>query len=195
MAGLEIEAAKAALRQVARARRASLDPEIRRTASAAMAGHFFAAVPLPAAGVVAGYWPVRDEVNCQPILLRLLESGHKVCLPAVDAADAPLSLRVWEPDAPLYPAGFGTLAPSELPPHAEPDLVLTPLLGFDGTGTRLGYGGGYYDRPLAARRRRPQLVGLAFAIQEFDAIPREPHDIPLDAVITERGARFFAGAA
>ena len=68
-----------------------------------------------------------------------------------------------------------------------------PLLGFDRLGTRLGYGGGYYDRTLAVLPKRPQLIGFAFKRQEFDHIPRLDHDVPLDAVVTEAGARYFSG--
>jgi 5-formyltetrahydrofolate cyclo-ligase len=73
----------------------------------------------------------------------------------------------------------------------EPDIILMPLLGFDKHGTRLGYGGGYYDRTLAHLTRRPKLLGFAFARQEVDYIPREAHDVPLDAVVTEIGVRHF----
>ena len=66
-----------------------------------------------------------------------------------------------------------------------------PLLGFDRFGTRLGYGGGYYDRTLQQLKKRPLLVGIAFAAQELDTIPREPHDVPLDMIVTEQGARSF----
>ena len=74
-------------------------------------------------------------------------------------------------------------------------IVLAPLVGWDGAGYRLGYGGGYYDRTLAAMTRKPRLVGLAFAAQELDSIPREPHDVPLDAVVTEAGVRHFGADA
>ena len=69
-----------------------------------------------------------------------------------------------------------------------------PLLGFDRYGTRLGYGGGYYDRTLAHLQKRPRLVGFAFARQEIDRIPRQPHDVPLDAIVTELGVRHFEKA-
>jgi 5-formyltetrahydrofolate cyclo-ligase len=84
---------------------------------------------------------------------------------------------------------------SPLAPRGEPDIILMPLLGFDAAGTRLGYGGGYYDRTLAALHKRPKLIGLAFAVQELPLIPRESHDVPLDAVITESGLRQFGPAA
>jgi 5-formyltetrahydrofolate cyclo-ligase len=191
----EIEQAKAALRVKAHAARAALSPSERASAAAAACRHFFEHVPLTAGQVVAAYWRIRDELDCQPILIRLMDSGQPVVLPVVTGAEAPLQMRVWEPGASLYEAGFGTLAPSELAPQMEPDIVLMPLLGFDDDGTRLGYGGGYYDRTLAGLSRRPQLIGLAFSAQELDAIPREPHDVALDAVITEHGLRRFGAPA
>ncbi len=112
----------------------------------------------------------------------------------VRGRDEPLDFRLWTEDGTLVPAGFGTLAPPPDAPAAVPDLVLLPLLGFDDSGTRLGYGGGFYDRTLAALPVRPRLVGLAFAAQHLAAIPRDQHDIPLDAVVTEDGVRMFGEA-
>lgn len=191
MADQAIEEAKAGLRKAAHAARATLSADERSAAAKAVAAHFFDKIAFEPEQVIAGYWRIRDELDCQPILIRLMDGGQRVVLPVVDGPDKPLDLRVWEADAPLYEAGFGTLAPSDLAPRAVPDIVLMPLLGFDAAGTRLGYGGGYYDRTLAALPRKPLLVGLAFGVQELDAIPREEHDVPLDAVITEAGVRFF----
>jgi 5-formyltetrahydrofolate cyclo-ligase len=190
-----IEEAKAALRTRARAARASLDHGERADAAIAAAQHFFNAVALQVSDVVAAYWRIRDELDCQPILVKLMDSNQKVVLPAVLGPDQPLDLRVWEQGASLYESGFGTLAPSDLAPRAEPDIVIIPLLGFDSHGTRLGYGGGYYDRTLASMSKKPKLVGLAFAAQELDHIPRELHDVPLDIIVTEAGVRHFGAAA
>lgn len=195
MAELAVEQEKATLRRKAHAARAALDADFRDDTAQAVCKHFFNSVDFDPQDVIAGYWRIRDELDCQPILVRLLDSGQRLVLPVVVSSDEPLDLRVWEIDAPLYEAGFGTLAPSDMAPRAEPDLVLVPLLGFDATGTRLGYGGGYYDRTLAVLNRKPLLVGLAFAIQEFSYIPRQAHDLPLDAVITENGVRFFEHSA
>ena len=190
-----IEETKAALRIRARTARAGLDQDDRTDAASAVARHFFDGISLDPAQVVAAYWRIRDEIDCQPILVRLMDSNQKVVLPVVLGPDRPLDLRVWEQGTSLFEAGFGTLAPSELAPRAEPDVIIMPLLGFDKHGTRLGYGGGYYDRTLARLSKKPMLVGLAFSAQEFDHIPREPHDVPLDAVVTEAGMRHFGGAA
>lgn len=186
-----IEAEKALLRKSARARREALSSQFRTEASNAISFHFFDKVAFGPEDAIAGYWRIRDEVDCQPILVRLMDCGQTVILPVVAGPEEPLDFRVWGSEAPLYEAGFGTLAPSDLAPRSEPDVILMPLLGFDKIGTRLGYGGGYYDRTLASLRKRPMLIGLAFAAQAFDHIPREPHDIPLDAVVTEDGVEFF----
>lgn len=191
----KIEEAKAALRIKAHAARAALPQADRADAALAVTHHFFESIALHAGDVVAAYWRIRDELDCQPILVRLMDSNQTVVLPVVLGPEEPLDLRVWEQGASLYEAGFGTLAPSELAPKAEPDIVIMPLLGFDRLGTRLGYGGGYYDRTLARMSKKPKLIGLAFAAQELDAIPREPHDVPLDAIVTEAGVRHFGNPA
>lgn len=195
MADEAFEEAKAALRREAHAIRAGLSEEDRADAAKAVAQHFFESIAYAPEDVIAGYWRIRDELDCQPILIRLMDSGQKVLLPVVQGDEQPLDLRVWEADAPLYEAGFGTLAPSDLAPRAAPDVVLMPLLGFDNQGTRLGYGGGYYDRTLAVLPKKPMLIGLAFAAQELSFVPREDHDVPLDAVVTENGVRFFGSNA
>lgn len=186
-----IEAEKAALRKQAHARREALSTQFRSEASSAISFQFFDKVAFGPDDAIAGYWRIRDEVDCQPILVKLMDGGQVVILPVVVGAEEPLEFRIWAPDAPLYEAGFGTLAPSDLAPRAEPDIVLMPLLGYDSEGTRLGYGGGYYDRTLSSLRKKPLLVGLAFSAQKLEKIPRGGHDVPLDAVVTEEGVAFF----
>ena len=190
MTDVTMEEAKAVLRGVARQQRAALRQDQRLEAAAAAAQHFFDGIVVPAEAVVAGYWPIRDEIDVRPVLVRLVDGGQTLVLPVTED-DKPLTMRVWEPGTALYPSGFGTLAPIEGAPVLEPDLVITPLLGFDAQGTRLGYGMGHYDRTLAQMHKRPRLVGYAFAAQEIDHIPRDSHDIPLDAVVTEAGVRHF----
>jgi 5-formyltetrahydrofolate cyclo-ligase len=191
MSDVKIEEAKAALRATAHKKRAAFHPSMRLEAAKAAAGHFFERVPIDRREVIAGYWPIRDEMDVKSVIARLMDAGQPVCLPVVLGDEQPLELRLWEDGAPLYEAGFGTLAPAEEAPRAAPDVILIPLLGFDKYGTRLGYGGGYYDRTLAALAKRPRLIGFAFALQEVDNIPREAHDVPLDAIVTEQGVRNF----
>lgn len=164
---------------------------------ALVAERFMAAVPIAEEAVVAGYVPIRSEADCVPLMSRLSDDGHVCALPRVVAADAPLEFGVWLPGAETGEGPFGTRIPPEAAPVVEPDLLLVPLLAFDGDGYRLGYGGGFYDRTLQALRRRKPVtaVGIAFAVQECSALPRDGFDEPLDWVVTEQEARCFSGVA
>lgn len=195
MGDADIEQTKAAMRAKAHAQRAAVFSGARAEASKAAALHFFQGVTLGNGDMVAAYWPIRDELDIKPVLTRLMDEGQPVCLPVVVGDGQPLELRRWEQGAALYPSGFGTLAPDELAAVVEPDVILMPLLGFDKHGTRLGYGGGYYDRTLGRISKKPKLIGFAFALQEFDHIPRDSHDVPLDAIVTEKGVTRFGTRA
>lgn len=187
-----VEEAKAGLRVRAHEQRAAFAQSLRAEAAEAATRHFFEHVMLAPTDIVAAYWPIRDELDCRGVLTRLMDAGQPVCLPIVKGDEEPLEMHLWEVGAPLYPSGFGILAPIETSPLVEPDVIMVPLLGFDGLGTRLGYGRGYYDRTLALMTKKPKLIGFAFAAQELPEIPREAHDVPLDGLITENGYRDFA---
>ncbi len=184
--------AKAALRRRSRQRRseAARDEQAGDGASAAaqVCRRLLESLAVPAAATVAGYWPLRDELDQRPILAALAAGGQRLCLPVVVEAGAALVFRAWRPDTPLEPAAFGTEVPGPDCPVVEPDILLVPLLAFDRRGYRLGYGGGFYDRTLAALRgRRPVVaVGLAFAAQEVAEVPVEASDEALDRIVTER---------
>lgn len=151
------------------------------------------------AGVVAGYWPFRSEIDPRPLMARFARAGWRLALPATPAkgGDAPLTFRLWRPGDAMAPHPFGMAEP---PPTAEtvrPDLLLVPLLGFDAAGHRLGYGAGYYDRTLAALRATGPVraIGLAFAGQAVERLPTGPHDQPLQAILTERAFIEFANTS
>ncbi|MBI5162816.1 MAG: 5-formyltetrahydrofolate cyclo-ligase [Magnetospirillum sp.] len=139
--------------------------------------------------VVAGYWPMGDEIDPRPLLTRLAALGMRLALPVVVARGQPLAFRAWRPDDVLEPGPHGTRHPAAAAPAVEPAVILLPLLAFDRRGFRLGYGGGYYDRTLDRLPPPPQVrpVGLAFAAQEVAAVPHDGHDRRLDAVVTEAG--------
>lgn len=145
---------------------------------------------LPADGVVAGYLGIGSELDPRPLLERLA-SRRTVSLP-VASKDAPLAFRRWAPGDPLATGGFKVPEPvgGEV---VAPDVLLVPLLAFDRSGGRLGYGGGHYDRTLAdLRATKPVFaLGLAFAAQEVAACPRGRYDEPLNALVTERETLFF----
>lgn len=180
--------AKSEARTVAlfRRDRAAADGE---AAGLAVRDHFLAALDLPGSAAIGGYWPSGSELDCRP-LLRALVGRHVCSLPVVVAPRAPLAFRVWKPDSILVPGRFSIPVPSGSAAPVTPDVLLVPLLAFDRRGHRLGQGGGYYDRTLAAlRAAAPVLaVGLAYAAQELAAVPRGAHDQPLDWIVTERSA-------
>ena len=138
---------------------------------------------------VSAYRAMGSEIDPRPLLMRFAQAGARLALPAALDRDAPLIFRAYAPGDGLAPDAFGVMAPLADAPQVEPDLVIAPLLAFDRFGTRLGQGAGHYDRTLAALRAvRPIFVlGLAYAGQEVARVPSEPHDQPLDAILTEKG--------
>jgi 5-formyltetrahydrofolate cyclo-ligase len=180
---------KSSLRSAALAARDALDSLQRRTASTAIAHHALPLVASLAPHCLAGYVAMRSEVDVSGILDALHRRGVAIGLPVILPGQT-LAFHRHEPGDALVPGGFGTRVPGRDAPVVEPDALLVPLVGFDRRGTRLGYGKGHYDRAIAAmhaRGRRPTLVGIAFAAQEVDNIPAEPHDVRLDVIVTEDG--------
>jgi 5-formyltetrahydrofolate cyclo-ligase len=187
---------KSTLRREALARRDAIDAEARAKASSAICAVAAELIEKRRPSVVAGYWPIRSEVDCRALLETLREHGIVIALPVV-ADDETILFRHWGHGDPLVSAGFGTLGPSHDSNELIPELVVMPLAGFDVGLHRLGYGKGHYDRAIArfhSRGMRPFLVGLAFAAQEVSPIPFEDHDMRLDAIVTEAGIRPASGA-
>jgi 5-formyltetrahydrofolate cyclo-ligase len=175
-----LQAAKAAARKLARARRATLTniEAPARLAEAMLAQH----AP-PEGAIVAGYWPMGDEMDPRPLMLALASRGHAIALPITPPRGQPLAFRAWAPGAALSPGPMGTSEPvagEEL----RPDVLLVPLLAFDRAGRRLGYGGGYYDRTLATLPGA-KAIGIAYAEQEMPEVPAGPQDMRLPLIATE----------
>jgi 5-formyltetrahydrofolate cyclo-ligase len=164
-------------------------------AGAALATHFHESVHLPRGAIVSGYWPLPGELDIRPLVHQIHEAGHPIALPVVKAKGQPLLFRRWVPGTPLVQGSFKVMTPPEGAPELEPQVLLVPLLAFDQAGYRLGYGGGFYDRTLEKRRREahsghPVLaIGIAFAAQETETLPRGPFDQRLDWIATEAWAR------
>ena len=134
------------------------------------------------------YLPLGSEIDTAPLAAELMRRDLALSLPRVDAPDSPMSFRAWSPGNPVAPDMQGCAAPLASAPEIEPDLIFVPLVAFDAEGGRLGQGGGYYDRTLAALAdKRPVVIGLAFAGQQVERIPCDPHDQKLDGILTERG--------
>ena len=141
--------------------------------------------------VIAGYWPIRTEVDTRAALARLSQT-RRIVLPVVEGEGQPLSFRYWMPEAEMIEGAFGAAIPAQAA-GAAPDILIVPLLAFDARGYRLGYGGGFYDRTLEGLRAKRQTLalGLAYAAQEVAEVPTEPTDQPLDLIVTEAGVRAF----
>lgn len=138
----------------------------------------------PARGaVVAGFFPMGDEIDVLPLLIALHGRGHPLALPVTTPRGEALHFRTWKPGAPLEPGRFGTSHPMATD-EVTPDHLLVPLLAFDARGHRLGYGGGYYDRTLAGLPHAFRL-GVAFAAQQVPEVPTCPTDVPMHAIATE----------
>jgi 5-formyltetrahydrofolate cyclo-ligase len=183
----DLIAAKRAARVAARAARAVAHGR-GGDAPAAARARVLALVPPGVPASISAYWPMGDEIDVRPLLAALDRAGHVIALPVTVARDAPLVFRRWRPDDALVDGGFGTSIPCADCAPVVPRILIVPLLAFDRAGFRLGYGGGYYDRTLAALRRAGPVtaIGVAYAGQEVPAVPRGPLDQPLDLIVTER---------
>jgi 5-formyltetrahydrofolate cyclo-ligase len=179
-------AAKSEFRIAALARRAALSPGHRAAGARAVAVRAFP-VPITPGVIVAGYSPIRSELDPIPLMQALATQGARLALPVIVARDAPLVFRQWSPADALVAGALGILEPPPEAPPLLPDIVLVPLAAFDRSGHRIGYGAGHYDRTFEQLRASKPFVavGLAFDVQEIAAIPMQPHDVALDYVLTE----------
>src|SRR5258705_2998626 len=165
--------------------RKAIDPHVRRAEDARIAELLLSGFPMLEGLTVGFYWPFNGEVDPRVAMLRLRERGAHAALPVVIEKNAPLEFREWTPDVATVPGVFGLPEPQSA--KVVPDAVLMPPVGFDAQGYRLGYGGGYFDRTLAALAPQPLKIGLAREVSRIDTIHPQPHDIAMDFVITPRG--------
>lgn len=162
----------------------------RHQAGVAIAAHLEAVLQARGVGsgiALAGYWPIRSEPDLRQTLATLHRAGVTIALPLVEQRAAPLVFRRWTPETRLVRGDWTIPVP---PPEAEiltPDILLAPCLGWTAEGFRLGWGGGYFDRTLAALSPRPFAIGIAHTAARLATIYPQPHDIPLDLILTEDG--------
>jgi 5,10-methenyltetrahydrofolate synthetase len=133
-------------------------------------------------------WPYRGEFDCRGVIADWLAADERrsAALPVILQTATPMVFRRWMPQGRLIAGRYDIPVPQE-DSRVVPDLVLMPTVGFDAHGYRLGYGGGYFDRTLAALQPRPLAVGVGFELARLPQIAPDPHDIPMDFVITEAG--------
>jgi 5-formyltetrahydrofolate cyclo-ligase len=186
-------ALKTELRRAALAQRDALPPAERMAAAQAVAAldlpPFLAAQAKPGV-IVSGYSPLGSEISPLPLLRRFADAGATLALPVVAGRGQPLIMRAWSFGASLKAGVWGIREPPPEAAEAFPDVLIVPLLAFDRSGHRVGYGAGYYDMTIARLRGIKPVIaaGIAYAMQEIPAVPATPRDARLDLVLTERGS-------
>ena len=181
---------RAVLRRETLAARMALDENTRAGLSARIEGHLAALLLSLAPQTLAFCAPVRGEFDARPLASRLIQRGWLAAMPVVTAVDAPMNFHAWTPYSEMSTDRYGI----PIPRHGVelvPNIVLLPLVAFDTQGFRLGYGGGYFDRTLAAMVPRPQAIGIGFELGRVPDIRPQAHDIGLDIVVTEAGILRF----
>ncbi|MEX0923157.1 MAG: 5-formyltetrahydrofolate cyclo-ligase [Rhodovibrionaceae bacterium] len=166
--------------------RQSMPEEVRRQAGAEVLARIDAAFPGLAAETIGFTWPFKAEIDTRDFVAEKVAAGVQAALPVVVAKNRPLEFWRWQPGDPLDSGVLGIPIPARRE-VVVPSVLLAPLLGFDGAGYRLGYGGGYYDRTLASFAQRPYVIGLGFSACRLESIRPQPHDIAMDVIVTEAG--------
>ncbi len=144
---------------------------------------------------VAGYWPIKTELSVLPLMTGLCANSRvRLALPLTGPPGTALAFHQWHPGEALDSGPYGTCQPFAKSPRLDPDVILLPLLAFDSTGARLGYGGGFYDRSLASFRRTGHnitAIGIGYDEQQVAQVPVGRYDQRLDAVLTPSGLVIF----
>jgi 5,10-methenyltetrahydrofolate synthetase len=164
----------------------------RRLCSERIAGWLDEALGNISGRIVSAYWSFRGEPDLRPWMEALAERGGICALPVVVQRHAPLTFRSWRRGDALEPGVWHIPVPSD-GPSVTPDIVIAPVVGFDSACYRLGYGGGFFDRTLAAFPRPPRIIGVGYARQAIRTIYPQAHDVPMDRIVTETGVVTPAG--
>ncbi len=177
-------------RSLYRAVRSHIGEDYAEKAAAALVKRFTKAITVQPGMVVAGYMPVRGEMNVLPLLHALDACDISLALPVVSAPAMPLLFRAWQPNAQLQTNRYNIQEPEDSAPVVIPDIILVPLLACDREGGRIGYGKGFYDVTLAHLRqaeKKPLAVGVGYHVQLADTrLPCDAHDQRLDRIVTEK---------
>ncbi|MBM3520204.1 MAG: 5-formyltetrahydrofolate cyclo-ligase [Alphaproteobacteria bacterium] len=184
---MDLGEVKRKARSAAAARRAAAHAAHGASAPEALAARGLPFSKGPGQHVVSGFFPYKSEISVLPLLARLAGEGWRLAMPVVMGEGLPLLFRAWEPGGMTVAGVWGIPVPPETAEELVPDVLLVPMLAFDGGGYRLGYGGGFYDRTLTKLRHEKNVIaiGIAYAGQETDALPRADFDQRLDFIMTE----------
>ena len=173
-------------------RRMAIPRAQRKAWNAAIEERLYARIVACGECVIGLYWPFRGEFNSRSLMRNLVEQGLSVVLPVVVERNAPLEFRAWRPGTAMTHGVYNIPVPQS-GDALKPDAVVAPLVGFDRAGYRLGNGGGYYDRTLAALEPTPFIVGVGYEFCRIDSIRPQWHDVAMHAIVTEAGVTEHAG--
>ena len=167
------------------AERLALPPELRREQAERIAARLDDLVHPVAGLTVSTYWPLHGEPDLRPWMERIIARGGRCALPVVVVKNAPLIFRAWTPGAKME-RGFWNIPVPAGGVEIVPDIIVAPVVGFDSECYRLGYGGGYFDRTLATLHGSHRVIGVGYSSARIATIHPQPHDIPMNAIATER---------
>jgi 5-formyltetrahydrofolate cyclo-ligase len=192
-------AEKKRLRSAIIAQRDTINGQARRRAAESASRHLGRWLETRRAGLrIGAFVNFGSEIDTAPLLAMLQRSGFVTALPVVVGRGLPLIFRRVRPFEVLETGAYGIPKPGENCPEIEPDIFVVPFAGFDASGYRIGYGGGFYDRTLERARgrsgRHVLAIGYGLGAQEVPQVPREAHDLAMDGMVTERGMGWFPNA-
>jgi len=175
--------------------RMALPVAARKDLVAALAAHVLAyirSLGAPAGRALSGYWPIKGEPDLRPVMRAALDDGWRIVLPLVQTRAAPLVFRLWTPDTAMVRGHWGIFEPPRDARVIVPDVLIAPVVGWDNAGYRLGHGGGYFDRTLAAMVKSPIVIGTGLHSANVATIFPQPHDIAMSVIVTDAGQQFPA---
>lgn len=166
--------------------RLAVPAEVRIAAGEVIAARVLAEIGDVEGRIVSAYWPFRGEPDLRPLMEEIAGLGGRTALPVVVEKGWPLEFHLWQAGQSLSRGVWGIPVPAEKRP-CVPDVVIAPVVGYDDACYRLGYGGGFFDRTLAAMQARPKVIGVGYSMAKLSTIHPQKHDIPMDLVVTEAG--------
>ena len=183
----EVRRWRKALRSLLIERRLAIPAADRADYSAAITAALLQHAPVRPGATLGFYWPMKGEFDPRPLARQLHGLGVNLALPVVVTANAPMQFRTWRPGTKMIPGIWNIPVPEQDDP-VSPNVLLAPLVGFDKQRYRLGYGGGYFDRTLAASSPKPVTIGVGFDLCQIPSVFPQPHDQPMDLIVTESRA-------